>query len=186
MSVRLRKWITREGQTKEAWVVEFKDAAGKRRLKTFRTQKEADRFAGVTKAVGSGAIPEPLTRGYRPSEFTCPLAGNGEWKKAAGREAIKAAARAAHPSLRPTTDAVIVHVIAEMPPAVAVADVDNLLKPVLDAMKGIAWMDDTQVCELVARRFPSRQRRITVKIWHMPGPVMLTHLNALSDAGLVH
>jgi crossover junction endodeoxyribonuclease RusA len=31
-------------------------------------------------------------------------------------------------------------------------DLDNLAKPILDAIKGIAIVDDSQVCELVLRR----------------------------------
>lgn len=181
MSVRKRTWTTPKGEAKAVWVVDFKDAGGKRRLKTFQAKKEAERFAGMAIAVGSGSVPEPLTRGYRPIEFVSPIADNGEWKKAAGREMIAAALRNAHPGLKPTTESVVVHITAEMPPSAGVADVDNLLKPVLDALKGIAWMDDKQVCELMVRRLPSRKRCLKIKIWHMPGPMMLTHLNALAE-----
>lgn len=34
----------------------------------------------------------------------------------------------------------------------AVADVDNMAKPILDALKGVVWIDDKQVCDLVTRR----------------------------------
>jgi hypothetical protein len=183
MSVRRRKWKTPKGEIKEAWIVDFRDASGNRRCKTFRLKHDADRFASVATAVGSGAIPEPLTKGYRPIEFVAPIADNGDWKKAAGREMIAAALRNAHPGLKPTTESVVVHVVAEMSPSSAVADVDNLLKPVLDSLKGVAWMDDTQVCELLVRRIPSRKRCMHVKIWHMPGRTLLNHLNALAEAG---
>jgi Holliday junction resolvase RusA-like endonuclease len=46
-----------------------------------------------------------------------------------------------------------------------IADVDNLLKPVLDALRGIAWIDDTQVCELMVRRVIGRQRQLRVTLW---------------------
>lgn len=45
MSVRKRKWLTREGEAKEAWVVDYRDHSGKRRLKTFPRKKEADAFS---------------------------------------------------------------------------------------------------------------------------------------------
>ena len=32
-------------------------------------------------------------------------------------------------------------------------DIDNLLKSVMDAMKGMAWRDDTQVSEVVASKY---------------------------------
>jgi hypothetical protein len=183
MSVRKRSWKTTGGAQKEAWIVDFADIAKRRRLKTFATKKDADRFAGVVKAVGSGAIPEPLTKGYRAIEFVAPIPFGG-WRKGSGREVVAEAARAQCPALRPTTGAVVVHIIAEMPPSSVVADVDNLLKPAIDALKGVAWIDDTQVCELLVRRIPGRQRRLHVKIWRMPGPELAAHLNAFVEAGL--
>ncbi|MDG3575707.1 tyrosine-type recombinase/integrase [Rhizobium sp. YJ-22] len=45
MSVRKREWTTPKGEKKQAWVVDYNDMAGKRRLKTFRLKKEADAFA---------------------------------------------------------------------------------------------------------------------------------------------
>lgn len=182
MAVRKRSWES-GGTRKQSWVVDFRDAAGRRRLKTFQNKREADRFEAAARAIGAGAIPEPLTRGYRPIEFSFGLADNG-WKKAAARENIVKSFRAAHPGFNPTTDNVIVHVSAEMPPSHVVADVDNLLKPVLDALTGVVWMDDTQVCEVLARRFPSSRRRLTIKIWQAPGRTLVSHLNALAQAGL--
>lgn len=45
MSVRKRTWTTKEGEAKTAWVVDYHDAKGVRRLKTFERKKEADAFA---------------------------------------------------------------------------------------------------------------------------------------------
>jgi hypothetical protein len=174
MSVRKRRW----GDGREAWVCEFPDASGKRRLRTFDTKAEADRFQSVARAIGSGLIPEPLARGYRPIAFSLPMRPG--WKRNGGREAVAAALRAAHPSLEPTTEAVIVHVTVNAPPRHVVADVDNLLKPVLDALKGVAWVDDTQVCELLCRRVPARAGLLHIKIWQVPGPVFAAHLAALN------
>ncbi|MBB3594395.1 integrase [Rhizobium sp. BK529] len=47
MSVRKREWTTPKGAQKSAWVVDYTDAAGKRRLKTFARKKEADAFAAT-------------------------------------------------------------------------------------------------------------------------------------------
>jgi integrase len=42
MSIRRRAWTTRTGQQKEAWIVDYLDGQGIRRLKTFARKKEAD------------------------------------------------------------------------------------------------------------------------------------------------
>lgn len=47
MAVRKRKWLTKSGAEKEAWVVDYADAKGVRRLKTFARKKEADSFAAT-------------------------------------------------------------------------------------------------------------------------------------------
>ncbi|TAA61891.1 site-specific integrase [Shinella sp. JR1-6] len=47
MSVRKRTWTTPNGEEKSAWVVDYFDTGGKRRLKTFRLKKEADAFAST-------------------------------------------------------------------------------------------------------------------------------------------
>lgn len=47
MSVRKREWTTPKGEQKTAWVCDYVDGSGKRRLKTFRLKKEADAFAAT-------------------------------------------------------------------------------------------------------------------------------------------
>jgi len=47
MSVRKREWTTPKGVQKSAWVVDYIDTAGTRRLKTFKLKKEADQFAAT-------------------------------------------------------------------------------------------------------------------------------------------
>lgn len=42
MSIRKRTWKTAKGEQKEAWVVDYVDQGGNRRLKTFERKKEAD------------------------------------------------------------------------------------------------------------------------------------------------
>jgi integrase len=41
MSVRKRKWITRKGEAREAWIVDYVDAEGVRRIDTFARKKDA-------------------------------------------------------------------------------------------------------------------------------------------------
>ena len=43
-SIRKREWTSR-GQARFAWVVDYADQSGKRRLKTFATRKDADDWA---------------------------------------------------------------------------------------------------------------------------------------------
>jgi len=47
MSVRKRAWATSKGVEKEAWIVDYVDQTGKRRLKTFAKKKAADNFAAT-------------------------------------------------------------------------------------------------------------------------------------------
>lgn len=55
MSIRKREWTTQHGATKTAWVVDYTDQGGKRRLKTFPRKKDADAFAArATVEVRSG------------------------------------------------------------------------------------------------------------------------------------
>lgn len=45
VAVRKRKWVS-GGVAKTAWVVDYTDNGGKRRQKTFKLKKDADRFVG--------------------------------------------------------------------------------------------------------------------------------------------
>jgi integrase len=44
MSVRKRTWRNRDGSKGQAWIAEYTDHEGKRRLRTFETKQEADAF----------------------------------------------------------------------------------------------------------------------------------------------
>ncbi len=46
-SVRKREWTSPKGEAKSAWVVDYFDQAGKRRLKTFARKKEADAYVAT-------------------------------------------------------------------------------------------------------------------------------------------
>ncbi len=47
MSVRKRAWTTPKGEERTAWVVNYTDTNGTRRLKTFQRKKEADAYAAT-------------------------------------------------------------------------------------------------------------------------------------------
>lgn len=56
MSVRKREWTTPSGEKKTAWLVDYRDSAGKRRAKQFKLKKQADAWAlktGVEVADGT-------------------------------------------------------------------------------------------------------------------------------------
>src|SRR6516165_826695 len=44
MSVRKRTWTNQDGAKGQAWIAEYTDHEGKRRLRTFETKQEADAF----------------------------------------------------------------------------------------------------------------------------------------------
>jgi integrase len=55
MSVRKRKWTTRSGEVREAWIVDYVDQAGGRHIETFGRKKDADsREASIAVDVRNG------------------------------------------------------------------------------------------------------------------------------------
>ena len=57
MSIRKRRWTTAQGKTREAFIVDFRDAKGQRTIKTFATEKEAKEFRGQDRAARAQASP---------------------------------------------------------------------------------------------------------------------------------
>jgi integrase len=54
-SIRKRKWITRKGEAKEAWIVDYTDQQGERHIQTFDRKRDADDYAAkVHQDVKSG------------------------------------------------------------------------------------------------------------------------------------
>jgi integrase len=49
MSVRKRKWTTRKGEEKEAWLVDYVDQDGDRHIQTFARKKDADQYHATVK-----------------------------------------------------------------------------------------------------------------------------------------
>jgi integrase len=55
MSVRKRTWVNQDGSKGQAWVAEYSDHEGKRRLRTFKTKQAADSFhIGVSGELRAG------------------------------------------------------------------------------------------------------------------------------------
>jgi hypothetical protein len=55
MSIRKRSWTAPDDTTKEAWVVNYTDADGNRRLKTFQRKRDADTYqASAVVALANG------------------------------------------------------------------------------------------------------------------------------------
>jgi integrase len=50
MSVRKRSWVSPNGETQEAWVVNYTDRGGARRLKTFKRKRDAEAHQAMVKA----------------------------------------------------------------------------------------------------------------------------------------
>lgn len=84
MSVRKRTWTNSKGEEKTAWVVDYVDTKGKRRLKTFKLKKEADAFA-------SKADVEVREGVHVPDSASVTVREAGErWLKAAARRVERA------------------------------------------------------------------------------------------------
>jgi hypothetical protein len=67
MSVRKRTWANSDGSQGEAWIAEYTDFDGKRRIRTFDKKRDADAFhASVAGELRSGPRqPERHRRGSR-------------------------------------------------------------------------------------------------------------------------
>jgi integrase len=60
MSVRKREWVTRKGEAKQAWIVDYTDQHGKRHIETFQRKKDADaQEAKVLVDIGKGVHVAP-------------------------------------------------------------------------------------------------------------------------------
>lgn len=68
MSVRKREWTTGTGEKKEAWIVDYADAAGGRHIKTFPRKKEADAYAASVRVDISKGLHTPPSQSMTVSE----------------------------------------------------------------------------------------------------------------------
>jgi Holliday junction resolvase RusA-like endonuclease len=140
--------------------------AGRAPFRTFDTKKEAAAFAWVSSSIGNQS-PTVIGSDFKPLVYRTPLPcrlRKGE-RNSARRQGVVDSIKNSSPKITPTCGDVIVHILAEVPRAHAVADVDNLLKPVLDAMIGIVYQDDTQIIECLIKKIPSTKSGLTIKVW---------------------
>jgi Holliday junction resolvase RusA-like endonuclease len=93
------------------------------------------------------------------------------------RQAVALAARAAGASVHEEPASVVIDFVFARPkshmrknglaanaPRLPRPDIDNLEKAVLDALKGVAWKDDTQVARVVKEKSWGTEGRTTVRI----------------------
>lgn len=83
MSIRKRTWTTGKGEERTAWVVDYVDVQGVRRLKTFAKKKDADAFSDET-----GMQIRAGTHVADRASETVRQAG-GKWIKAAERRGVE-------------------------------------------------------------------------------------------------
>jgi hypothetical protein len=74
MSVRKRHWTTRKGENREAWVVDFVNAAGDRQLATFDSRDEAEAYNTTMSDVPKG---RPARGAWGEMMACCWLLGQG-------------------------------------------------------------------------------------------------------------
>lgn len=92
-----------------------------------------------------------------------PPSANRYWRNVAGRVLVSREARtyktvaaihARAQGMRPTAGPVVLTIDAYRPRRIG--DLDNLMKVLGDALRGVAYEDDSQVVEIRARRFDDK------------------------------
>jgi integrase len=68
VSVRKRKWVTRKGEEKEAWLVDYVDQSGERHIQTFSRKKEADAYHATVKVDVRQGVHTPQSKGITVAE----------------------------------------------------------------------------------------------------------------------
>jgi len=80
MSVRKRKWFTRKGEVKEAWIVDYTDQGGQRIVKQFEKKKEADAFLTTAKheiSQGIHTVSKSITVAKAAEDWLAYISGEG-------------------------------------------------------------------------------------------------------------
>src|SRR5688500_4316076 len=87
MSVRKREWTTANGEAKTAWVADYSDQSGKRRIKTFTRKRGADALAAT-------AAVEVREGTHTAASATVTVAEAGrEWLKAGAEAGLERSTR---------------------------------------------------------------------------------------------
>jgi integrase len=81
MSVRKRAWITRRGESREAWIVDYTDQQGGRHIQTFNRKKDADAYEATVRVdVSQGVHTAPsksLTISQAAADWLAYVEGEG-------------------------------------------------------------------------------------------------------------
>src|SRR6516165_8921094 len=119
MSIRKRKWTTRLGEAKEAWVVDYADQHGERHIKTFARKKEADDYRTTVKVdVKAGTH-------IAPSKSVTVAEAAGEWIARGEGEGLE----------RTTLDGYREHVRLYIVPQLGKAKLASLTSPKVEAFR---------------------------------------------------
>jgi integrase len=115
VSVRKRVWKSPNGETKEAWVVDYRDQHGDRHLKTFARKKDADaHHAAVAVSVRAGT--------HTPDSRSTTVAEAGElWLKASEAAGLE----------RSTLDAYRIHLKLHIAPLIGNVKLSQLNLPMV-------------------------------------------------------
>ncbi len=119
MSVRKRKWITRRGEAKEAWIVDYIDQNGERHIQTFDRKKDADDCHATVKVDVRQGVHSPHSKSKTVAEAA------EDWisfVKLEGRE-------------RTTTDHYQQHVALHINPRMGREKLANLTTPRINAFR---------------------------------------------------
>jgi len=131
---------------------------------------------GITFEVAGDPVPQPRprvsTRGGFGRAYVPGKHPVHAYRRAIAFEATKAGATPGRGTVSVVIDAVFVRPayhktkrgVKVTAPEIPRQDVDNIAKAVLDALNGVAWVDDTQVQRLVVEKSYGTEGRTTVRI----------------------
>ena len=102
MSVRKRKWTTRSGEAKEAWIVDYFDGQGARHIQTFERKKDADAERGQ----GQGGRAASASTPRRPSP--------SPWRSGGGLDRLRRAGRRERRTIQGYRQHVDMHIIPRL------------------------------------------------------------------------
>lgn len=126
----------------------------------------------ITFTIPGNPVPQPrprfTTRGKFGKAYTPSRHPVNAYRRAIAAAAVEAGAGVHEQPVQCVIDAVFArpksHARMKTPPALPVADCDNIAKAVQDALNGVAWKDDRQVGRLVVEKSYGPEGRTTVRI----------------------
>ena len=148
MSVRKRAWTTSKGVEKEAWVVDYVDQAGKRRLRTFAKKKPADNFAATANVEIRDGIHTPDS-----ASVTVAKAGN-LWIETCERDGLE----------RATVDAYRQHLRLHIEPYLGNLKLSRLSAPMIRAFEDKLARGDMPEGKVAQPRSKAMVRKVRVSL----------------------